>query len=154
MRLEIKLSLLGKHVVSGAPYLDSVAHSNFTSSEESTRRDRSRCRRRRFPTDYRAPPPPNSSPPALLRPSRPDRRPPGEFLVLVDPFLCLFPRCSAAHIWSPAGAHRRAVAVLAPWPAWPLRWTPGPPVSDRGSNRPRYKITACLILIPGISEKC
>jgi hypothetical protein len=104
-------------------------------AEESSRRARSRRRFAGFPRRYRVTPPPNSSPSAILRPSRPHRRVPGEFSVRPDLFPRLAVRRSAAPPWSLAGDrhgcgrsdHHASVACWwasgpigqRPWVKWP-----------------------------------
>jgi hypothetical protein len=94
--------------------------------EESSRVARNRRRHRRFPHRFRALPPPNSPPCALLRLGRLYRRAPGEHPKFSPSSRTPAWRRRAAlagELCVPAGM---AMACLAPWPMWPLRWLRAP----------------------------
>jgi hypothetical protein len=74
----------------------SASPSSVSPPKELSHRARSRRHRRGFLAGKPSSPPPNSPPPAVLRPSQPHRRVPGELPVRPPPFLLLFSHCSAA----------------------------------------------------------
>jgi hypothetical protein len=116
----------------------SGAPSSTSPLKESSRRALNRRRSRRFLTRNRGPPPPNLMAAAVLRPSRPHRRVPGENPVRPPPFPLLLPRRSRRHGWSPAmPMSRSAWAVAQPTrPAWRAYVARALSVSFRGSKDP------------------
>jgi hypothetical protein len=120
--------------------------------EESSQNVRSRRHHRRFPRRYRATPPPNLLPPAILRPSRPHRRVPGEFPVRPD----LFPRLVVHRSAAPLDHWRlpaMAMAVLATTPGRSTCGPRAPQSAGLGQVDPGYKKFCICFLSRNISEK-
>jgi hypothetical protein len=117
--------------------------SSFSTSsfKESSRGGRNRPHRRGYLAGNELLRHRNSSSPAILRPSQPHRRVPGELLVRPPPFPLLLPRRSRRHGRPPEmPGSRSAWAVAQPtrlaWPAYVAR---APSVSFSGSNDPGCK---------------
>jgi hypothetical protein len=115
----------------------SASSSSISPPKELSHRARSRRHRRGFLAGKPSSPPPNSPPPAILRPSQPHQRVPGELLVRPPPFLLLFSRRSRRHGRPPAclGAGR-----------------PGPCPADQASLASNVALRAPLVSCSGSSD--